>query len=408
MKTLKTSLISAWMLMGGVCLFTACEDDRDSNPTIQQPESFVLNEPAYVNNIIDLQTSSTLRLSCAEQPDYGYTAVVTYQPQVSLTGEFTISTDEAEAAEEAGDATLTADYSIVPETFTTVTMEMTAEALARQLVRLGKWTTETVPATQNIYLRMQATVGGEYACYSNTVQFTVVPYYIELTDAPVEMWYFIGACIGDGGWTNDPSAVGTSVYPMSIVDGFSYDKTTGQGELSYTGYFTPDGFKLVHTLASNWPDQWGQGASFGTFVKNDGGSGNIAVPTAGYYTVNLDTRNDELSVEAADITPTVYASMNITGTFDNWGKTTAMNAVNTTAVMAGHNHVWSYLLETDVDAEVKFYTQTEDGTESWWGGSTFPYGNDGSKSGGNIAVPAGKWMVTFNDITGSYAFTAME
>lgn len=402
--------------MGGLCLFTACEDDRDSNPTIQQPESFILNEPAYANNLIDLQTSSTLNLSCAEQPAYGYTAVVTYQPQVSLTGEFTVSTDEAEAAEEAGDATLMADYSIVPETFTTVNMEMTAEALARQLVRLAKWTTETVPATQTVYLRMQATVGGEYACYSNTVQFTVVPYYIELTDAPVEMWYFIGDCIGDAAWTN--TAVGTSIYPMAIVDGFSYDKTTGQGELSYTGYFTnmkvengeivpTGGFKLIMTPGS-WDNQWGQGASFGTFVKNDGGSGNIAVPAAGYYTVSLDTRNDELKVEAADITPTVYASMNITGTFDDWGKTTAMNAVNTTAVMAGYNHVWSYLLETDVDAEVKFYNQAEDGTESWWGGSTFPYGNDGSKSGGNIAVPAGKWMVTFNDITGSYAFTAME
>ena len=141
------------MLMGGLCLFTACEDDRDSNPTIQQPESFVLNEPAYAGNLIDLQTSSTLNLSCAEQPDYGYTAVVTYQPQVSLTGEFTVSTDEAEAAEEAGDASLTADYSIVPETSTNVTMSMTAEALARQLVRLAKWTTETVPATQTIYLR---------------------------------------------------------------------------------------------------------------------------------------------------------------------------------------------------------------------------------------------------------------
>lgn len=88
-----------------------------------------------------------------------------------------------------------------------------------------------------------------------------------LTDAPIEMWYLIGACIGDGAWTNSPSAVGTSIYPMSIVDGYSYDKNTGQGELTFTGYLTPDGFKLVHTLESTWPDQWGQGASFGEFVK---------------------------------------------------------------------------------------------------------------------------------------------
>ena len=401
---MKTLFISTWLLLGGLCFFSACEDDRDSNPVIQQPDTFVLNEPSYLNTTVDLQTSSTSPLTCS-QPEYGYTAVVTYQAQVSLTGNFTVSADEADAAEEAGNSTLKADYALVDGTSTTVTLEVDAAALARQIVRLAGWEEDAVPATQTVYLRLQASVGGAYYCYSNVVKLTVVPYYIKLTDAPIEMWYLIGACIGDGGWTNSPSAIGTSIYPMSIVNGYSYDKNTGKGELTFTGYLTPDGFKLVHTLESSWPDQWGQGASFGDFVKNDGGSGNITVPTAGYYTITLDTKNDVLTVEAADITPTVYSSMNIAGDFNGWAETDAMNAVNTTDVMAGHNHIWSYTIDaTTGDTTCKFL---QPGWAPNWGAATFPYGI-GTNNGANIPVTAGKWIVTFNDIDGSYAFTAAE
>lgn len=403
-KNMKTLFISTWLLLGGLCLFSACEDDRDSNPVIQQPDTFVLNEPSYSNTTIDLQTSSALAFTYS-QPEYGYTAVVTYQAQVSLTDSYTVSADEADAAEEAGNTPLKADYALVDGTSTTATLEVDAAALARQVVRLAGWEESTVPATQTIYVRLKASVSGAYTCYSNSVKLTVVPYYIMLTDAPVEMWYLIGSCIGDGAWTNSPSAIGTSIYPMSIVNGYSYDKNTGKGELTFTGYLTPDGFKLVHTLESSWPDQWGQGASFGDFVKNDGGSGNIVVPTAGYYTITLDTKNDVLKVEAADVTPTAYSSMNIAGDFNGWAETDAMNAVNTTDVMAGHNHIWSYTIDaTTGDTTCKFL---QPGWAPNWGAATFPYGI-GTNNGANIPVTAGKWIVTFNDIDGSYAFTAVE
>ena len=401
---MKALSISTLLLMGGLYLFTACEDDRDSNPIIQHPDSFVLNDPSYMNTTVDLQTSSTLALTYS-QPDYGYTAVATYQAQVSLTGDFTVSADEADAAEEAG-TTLVADYASVEGTSTTSTLEFTGEALARQIVRLAGWTADDVlPSTLSAYLRVQATVSTADTCYSNAIQLTVVPYYIELTDVPIEMWYLIGACIGDGAWTNSPDAVGTSIYPMSIVEGYNYDKNTGKGELTFTGYLTPEGFKLVHTLDSSWPDQWGQGASFGTFVKNDGGSGNITVPSAGYYTITLDTRADRLTVEEADIEATVYENMYISGDFNGWATDETMKAVNTVESMAGHNHIWSYTIDaTDGDTTCKFL---QPNWEPNWGGTAFPYGI-GVNGGDNIPVTAGKWVVTFNDIDGSYAFTAIE
>ncbi|WP_300726460.1 SusF/SusE family outer membrane protein [uncultured Bacteroides sp.] len=400
---MKTLSIFTSLLIGGLCLFTSCDDDRDSNPIIQQPDTFVLDEPTFSGVTVDLKTSDVLPFTYV-QPNYGYTAIVNYQAQVSLSGTFTVSADEADAAAEAGNETLTADYATVEGSTTQPKLEVSAEALARQLVRIGQWTEDAMPATQEIYVRMMASVNNSYICYSNPVKFTVNPYYIELSDAPIEMWYLIGSCIGDGKWGDTGSIVGQSLYPMSTVSGYNYDKNTGKGELTFTGYFTPDGFKLVR-VPGEWNDQWGQGSSFGEFVKNDGGSGNITVPTAGYYTLTLDTKSDKLTMTAADITPTVYEAMNIAGDFNSWAETQTMNAVNITTSMAGHNHIWSYTIDaTGGDTTCKFL---QPGWSPNWGSNTFPYGI-GVNNGDNIPVTAGKWIVTFNDIDGSYAFTATE
>ena len=397
-SNMKKIFVSALLLMSGMCIFTGCDDDRDSNPTLQQPETFLLNTPAYATSDIDLENSSKLRFTCS-QPNYGYTAAVTYNLQLSLTNSFTTSVDEAEEEQ-------IPDYAVVDESYTSCNIATDASLFAKAVMQLGQWEDGSVPATQTVNVRLTATVGQSIVA-SNIVNVEVVPYYIELTSAEVEMWYLIGACIGDGKWTNSPSGIGTSIYPMSTVKDCEYDKKTGKGELTFTGYFTLDGdspgFKLVHTLDSKWPDQWGQGDAFGTFVKNDGGAKNITVPEAGYYTVVLDTKNDELTVTKADITPTVYTSMCITGDYagEAWPDN-AMTAVNT---VVEKNHVWSYVLESSADTGVKF--KTPGGWDTNWGNSGFPYGS-GVSGGGNIPATAGKYIVTFNDIDGSYAFTATE
>ena len=61
---------SASLLVGAALMFTACSDDRDSNPMLQQPSSFVLNTPAYASQAIDLQNSQSVNLTWS-QPDYG-------------------------------------------------------------------------------------------------------------------------------------------------------------------------------------------------------------------------------------------------------------------------------------------------------------------------------------------------
>ena len=43
------------MIIGlGLGIFTACDDDRDSNPTLISPTEFVLNTPAISGTVIDL------------------------------------------------------------------------------------------------------------------------------------------------------------------------------------------------------------------------------------------------------------------------------------------------------------------------------------------------------------------
>ena len=88
-KYIIASLLVGVALMG----FTSCEDDRDSNPTLTVPDSFVLNTPALAGNVYDLANCEGIELSC-KQPDFGYTAAVSYYPQLSLTDEWENVLDE--------------------------------------------------------------------------------------------------------------------------------------------------------------------------------------------------------------------------------------------------------------------------------------------------------------------------
>ena len=51
----------------------ACDSDTDSNPVLQEPESFVLNVPPYAtNNVFDLQYAQSLELHLYEISNHAY------------------------------------------------------------------------------------------------------------------------------------------------------------------------------------------------------------------------------------------------------------------------------------------------------------------------------------------------
>lgn len=390
-------------LLAGVVAFglSSCEDDNDSNPVVRQPESFVLNTPAMAGNLYDLANSDSIRLTCS-QPDYGYTAAVRYYAQVSLTDEWSnvvVGDDGTETEANPPKFVEIEGYS------SSVVANYSAEQINSALQQMAGYDEETIPETIEFYIRLHANLGSGYDTYSNSVKLTAKPYYA--VAAEPEMWYLIGACVGDGSWG---SAIGTAVTPMCLVEGEEYDQVTGKGTINYTGYFPKElGFKLVK-VPGDWAEQWGGVDGDITQPKkkegDDEGS-DFKVPESGYYTITLDTKANSLEiVKAAKQDYSVYSRMSITGVNNDWNTFIDMSPVDT--YEGAVPHVWKLTYTFDADTEIKFLANgawdTKDGGNNW-GSTGFPYGW-GSYNGSNVPVKAGTYLIILNDITGFYQFIA--
>ena len=243
--------------------------------------------------------------------------------------------------------------------------------------------------------------------YSNVVKVNAIPYYIELSNSPIEIWYLTGGCIADGSWSNSEDAIGKGMIPMFIKQGYDYDKKTGKGELEYAGYF-PEGaiFKIIAPAGlSNWNYGICGGDQNGGQTYRDGGDdpGNITITEAGYYKFTLNTATYEMVWEKLDPQAT-YSQISMPGDYQGWDVNSNLMTALTTAT---ENHDWVADLTFSADPSegggVKF---AADGAwDTNWGGDTFPYGY-GVGNGANIWYAAGTYQVFFNDILGSYMFIA--
>lgn len=396
---MKYIIKSTLLLLCGAAFLTACDDDRDNNPVLQEPTSFTLNTPAYSKANVDLQTSDNLTFTWS-QPAYGFPARASYQIQMSPTNTWTKDVQDGEV--DAADMPV-GDYKTFDTEFFTVNGSILASDMATALEQITHYAKDAVPESQNIYVRVRAAYGGD-TIYSNAVALKVLPYYVELKDAAIDEWYLIGGCIGDGAWTNDPSAIGTSVIPLYTEAGQEYSKDTGVGTLTYTGYFPAAGeFKIIHSIGDNWQNT--KDVICAGLVFRDGGDdpGNVVVDKAGYYKITLDPVKRTCTMEELSDTPATYATMTLAGGFNGWSFT-PMNACST--VEGSVNHDWYYDLDTSAsDTEVKFTVD-----DTWahnWGDTGFPYGY-ATAGGSNIPVKAGKYRVFFNDITGQYHFIELS
>lgn len=407
---MKNKLLLGVLLMGTAGLFTACSDDNDSNPILIQPKEFVLNTPAYVNETIDLEKIESFQLSWSQPKFTADNAPINavYEIQMSLTNSFTVSTSEAEADEEGN---LVADYAAIDKTSTTCVADVLTSDFNKALVKVAKWTSDGVPAEQKVYVRVNAFVlegtNRLNSVVSNVIEINVAPYYVELRDADPIMFYLIGGNIGSINWDTKDENKGVSTFPMFIQSGYSYDKTTGAGEIIYLNYFTTDGWKLQPSDLGNWDYGFMSGGSDNTAVYRNGAgdAGDIKCNPAGYYLVTVNTGNNTCTIEKQDITPTVYDRVCITGSFNEWADAD-MTSVNTN----GENHVWCYTLTVAEDAVEQIKFKLPDTWDVNWG-----YGSEdgeistcgkGSAGGHNIGVPAGTWIIMFNDITGEFSIIA--
>ena len=402
---------SLTMFMAGCGLaatLTACSDDNDSNPSLIQPTGFTLNTPAYVNETVDLESTSELQLSWS-QPQYtadNAPLLVTYEIQVSPTNSFTVSTDQA-AADESG-ATV-ADYAALARTTTKCTYTLLAADLDKALVQIKKWKADEVPETQKAYLRINAFIDENgtrlNSVLSNTLELNFNPYYIELKDAAPIMWYLVGNNILDGAWSNKP---GESSLPMMIQSDFAYDKATGAGEITYLNYFDDQGWK-IQPADFNWDMGFMSGGSANTAVFRDGAgdAGNIWCEPAGYYLVTVNTGSNTCTIVKQDITPKVYDQICMAGSFNEWSDTNM-----TPANKSGENHVWVYIMDVPAGETVQMKFKIAGSWDTNWGyGSADGEVNTcgkGTGGGKNIGVAEGTWVIVFNDITGEFTILPKE
>ena len=420
---MKNKYIIGAMLVGIISLFASCSDDNDSNPTLIQPTEFKLNTPEYVNSTIDLEHSTGLGLTWS-QPKYTADNApinVTYEVQVSPTNSFTVSTDEA-AADESGEKV--ADYGVLSHTTQLCNTSASAEEIDKALVKILKLTEANVPAEQDAYVRVNAFIlegtNRLNPIASNSVQLKVKPYYVELKDATPIMWYLVGNMFG-GKWAGD-KITGTDNLPMFLKPNFAYDKKTGAGEIEYTNYFLTGayndkaecadaGFKILPASFSWDYSMNADGGKAGTIVyRGDTGSdgGHIVAPEAGYYTVTINTANNTATmVKYEDEVNKTYGTIQIAGSFNEWADT-PMLPYNTEGV---ENHAWYYVMEVPAGETAQFKFKIAGSWDTSWG-----YGKaDGDinmfgkcEAGGkNLGLAEGKYVISFNDITGAFSIVKL-
>lgn len=394
---------SALLLVGAALMFTSCSDDRDSNPVLQQPESFVLNTPAYAAQAIDLARSQTVNFTWS-QPDYGgFPVACEYTVEVSATNQWT-TPYSAEVADDSGETQC--DYYTFENVFSTCEAKISAQDMAKALVVICNYVDGEVPAEQEVYARVKANTAGAQEVVSNVVKLLVNPYYIELKPADPVLWYMVGNCIGSNDWDNGANSVGTGLIPLLPEPGADFD-ATGNGSLVYAGFFPAGGqFKFVMT-----PGDWNTQMNFTNIDSNtagatdeDGDNHNIGIPEDGFYKITMNTVQGKVSIEKLDGTYPEFTSMGIPGEHNEWDTSgnplTAMGKRDNTQA-----HDW--MGEITLDNAGKFKIAANGSWDVNWGGTDFPLGY-GTKGGADIVAKPGKYTVYFNDVLGLYYFKAIE
>lgn len=263
MKRTIIGTLAAAALLAIAPALTSCEEDRDSNPTLQEPTSFVLNVPAYATdgNVYDLSKSDGLHLTTS-QPDYGYTAATIYSVEVSLTEDF-------------------AKSSTLKTTYYTAAMDVDAIELNNAIVKLYQASHEGEDPTGIImpaYVRLHAHVYNSERgqCVSNSVKLPkVVVSYVATIPSNVDV---AGSSIRGGKSVKPLAPVYGSVvagetgeyYGMVYMAAGSTLKWDGDSEEPTNGY----------GLTTQINDNAGAGIS-------EGSDGGIQFGKAGWYVLHF-------------------------------------------------------------------------------------------------------------------------
>lgn len=422
----------ALMMIATTVAFTSCEDDHDSNPVIETPTEFTINNPAVGDAVVDLDKSKTFNLTWSQPKFTSMDAPVSahYQVQISPTGTFEREFDTGLTLDENKGC----DYASIDETFTSCNADIPTKDIAKALQRVMRWEEDKVPATFEAKMRVRAFVSNasqeivSQVVSSNTIGFKCAPTYVELKDIDAIMWYLVGNMFG-AKWGSD---IGVDALPMFKIPAYEYNKKTGAGEIEYINYFTSgeyndkvecdaSGFKIQRS-DFNW--DYSMNADItkevkdrkGTIIYRNGDSkgdgGHILAPKAGYYKITLNTEKNEAKMEEYKVSkPQNYGVIQIIGSFNDWKSDVPMLPYNKEGV---ENHAWYYVM--DVPAEgVQFKLRIAGSWDTNWGNAT-EGAKDGDvvgvcntkKDGANIGLKKGKYVISFNDINGVISIVEVD
>lgn len=405
MKKINILIVAILCVFG----FSACEDTID--PILNDADSyktFKLNQPVYANMTYELTNANAdmnmEALTCV-QPNYGFTAAVTYTTQVSFANTFAAGTFQelptTVNGEEVHINTLEMDKAIIG---------LYGGALPNPVVekevyiRLKAFISDATPSPLNDTLIVKPV-------YSNSIKLKIKPYVLPLfayTDVTPRPWYIVGL---DGLWKNEVAGLGSSLIPFGVVDGKKYN-LNGDGEFTYTGYFkSANSFKLIRDVGA-WAEQWGNAGGEGINnprrkMTGDNDPSNFKVPADGFYTVTINSIENTATFVPVSITPATYTTVGLIGAFA--GNDWSSDVVSLTANASVNNHIWYTTYTFDGEHQCKLRADSK-----WdvnWGTAG---GSDGNKlySAVGIGVPGGKnfvqsagtYIIILNDITGSYYF----
>jgi len=405
MKKINILIVAILCVFG----FSACEDTID--PILNDADSyktFVLNQPVYANMTYELTNANADMnmdaLTCV-QPNYGFTAAVTYTTQVSFANTFAAGTFQelptTVNGEEVHINTLEMDKAIIGLYGGALPNPVVAKDV---YIRLKAFISDATPSPLNDTLIVKPV-------YSNPIKLKIKPYVLPLfayTEVTPRPWYIVGL---DGLWKNEVAGLGSSLIPFGVVDGKKYN-LNGDGEFTYTGYFkSANSFKLIRDVGA-WAEQWGNAGGEGINnprrkMTGDNDPSNFKVPADGFYTVTINSIENTATFVPVSITPATYTTVGLIGAFT--GNDWSSDVVSLTANASVNNHIWYTTYTFDGEHQCKLRANG-----SWdvnWGTAG---GSDGNKlySAVGIGVPGGKnfvqsagtYIIILNDITGSYYF----
>ena len=266
-KIFKFMLLPALVLP---LLFTSCDEDRDSNPTLDLShlaEGFVLNTPALAeNNTYDPYYAKNLVLTCS-QPNYGGVPYpVKYYAQVSINPAFV--SDHTVAHKEL------ATYAENPSS-----LDFDAYEVNKAIVSLFRAANPdaNLPDEMPVYIRLRAVIGGALnqtlgETYSNVITLPSVK-----------------ATIPDAKFTDNLFLIGSSIQtpweswkPIPQVEGldgnyYGIIYVPAGGEFKFATEINDElGYNQIKEIV----DEAGAGISAGDNQK-------IKVANAGWYTLHF-------------------------------------------------------------------------------------------------------------------------